>query len=158
MQIIMSFVAAMLFGAGLTIAQMVNPNKVLDFLDVTGIAKGTWDPTLLMVFLGALPVVFVAYAIHRSMSRPVFAPAFAIPARSDIDARLVAGSAVFGVGWGLVGVCPGPAVAALALAGSHLSGFALFVAAMLAGMVLSWPVGAGGPVESDGHTGTASAV
>lgn len=138
MQIFAALAAGALFGAGLTIAQMVDPQKVLDFLDVAGIARGTWDPTLLMVFIGALPTMFVGYAIQKRLSRPALAVEFFIPGRTDIDARLIAGSAVFGVGWGLGGVCPGPAVAALALAGAHIANVALFVAAMLAGIMLSW--------------------
>ncbi len=140
MQILIALVAGAIFGAGLTVAQMVNPRKILDFLDVAGIATGTWDPTLLMVFVGALPTVFLAYVIQRRMIRPVFAATFTIPAQSDIDVRLVAGSTAFGVGWGLAGVCPGPAVVALALAlaGTQLPNVGLFVAAMLGGMLLSW--------------------
>jgi uncharacterized protein len=139
MRILAALVCGAIFGAGLTIGQMVDPRKVLNFLDVAGIASGTWDPTLLMVFSGALATVFAAYAIQRRMSKPVLAPTFEIPTRSDIDARLVGGSALFGVGWGLAGVCPGPSIAALPLAGmgsGGLASFALFVAAMCAGMVL----------------------
>ena len=139
MQVIAALIAGAMFGAGLTIAQMVDPQKVLDFLDVAGMAKGTWDPTLLMVFIGALPTMFLAYQLRElRLSKPALAAFYSVPQRSDIDARLVGGSVVFGIGWGLLGVCPGPAVTALALAGSHLADVGLFVAAMLAGIVLSW--------------------
>jgi uncharacterized membrane protein YedE/YeeE len=137
MQILVALVAGALFGAGLTVAQMVDPLKVQGFLDVAGIAKGTWDPTLLMVFVGALPVVYVAYAIQRRMRQPIVAAAFQIPTRNDIDARLVGGSALFGIGWGLAGICPGPAMTAFALAGAQITGLLVFVAAMIAGILLS---------------------
>ncbi len=153
MQILMALVAGTLFGAGLTIAQMVDPRKVLDFLDVVGIANGTWDPTLLMVFIGALPVMFLAYEIRRRrMSSPVLAPAYSVPRRTDIDARLVGGSALFGIGWGLVGVCPGPAVTALALAGGQIANVALFVVAMVTGIILSWLTDPGGVPEDIAQT------
>lgn len=139
MQIITALIAGAIFGAGLTIAQMVDPQKVLNFLDIAGMAKGTWDPTLAMVFIGALPTMFLAYQFRQMrLSKPALAAVFAIPQRGDIDARLVSGSAVFGIGWGLVGVCPGPAVTALALAGGQLATVGLFVVAMLAGIMLSW--------------------
>jgi len=140
MPIVAALLAGTLFGAGLTVAQLVNPQKVLDFLDVAGIANGTWDPTLLMTFAGALAVMFVGYVVQRRQSRPVLAARFSLPQRRDIDARLVAGSAMFGIGWGLAGVCPGPAITALALAGSQTGSVALFVAAMLAGIMLSRPL------------------
>jgi uncharacterized membrane protein YedE/YeeE len=156
MQVVAALIAGLLFGAGLTIAQMVDPQKVLGFLDVAGIAKGTWDPTLLMVFIGALPTMFLAYQIRQMrLSKPVLAAFYSVPRRSDIDARLVGGSAVFGIGWGLAGVCPGPAVTALALAGSHLAGVGLFVAAMLAGIVLSWLLAPAGDAADTASTGTA---
>ena len=139
MQVLAAVIAGALFGAGLTVSRMVDPQKVLGFLDVAGIAKGTWDPTLLMVFIGALPPMFLAYRLRRGrLSRPALAASYAVSERSDIDARLIGGSAIFGIGWGLAGVCPGPAVTALALAGGQTTRVALFVAAMLAGIMLSW--------------------
>jgi hypothetical protein len=153
MQLITALVAGALFGAGLTVAQMVDPQKVLNFLDVAAIAKGTWDPTLLMVFAGALPTMFIADRIRR-LRMP---GAYLVPLRSDIDARLVGGSAIFGVGWGLAGVCPGPAISALVLAGGQVGNVVLFVAAMLAGIMLSWLLAPGATVATAAEAPTASA-
>ncbi len=139
MQVFAALIAGAIFGAGLTVAQMVDPRKVLDFLDVAAIPKGTWDPTLSMVFIGALPTMFLAYQIRlRWLSQPVLATCYSIPRRTDIDARLIGGSAIFGIGWGLVGVCPGPGLAALTLAGGQIAEVGTFVAAMLGGIMLSW--------------------
>lgn len=137
MQIVVALLSGFLFGAGLTVSQLVNPQKVLGFLDIAAIRTGGWDPTLLFVFAGALPVMFAAYQIQRRMTRPALAPEFDIPARRDIDLPLVLGSATFGVGWGLVGICPGPSLTSLPLAGEALGTFALFAASMLAGIVLA---------------------
>ena len=137
MPILIALAAGMLFGAGLTVAQMVDPQKVLNFLDIAAIRTGRWDPTLLFVFAGALPVMFAAYQWQRRMGAPAFAERFDVPTRRDIDTPLVAGSALFGVGWGLCGICPGPALAALALIGADMAMLALFVASMLAGMLAS---------------------
>ena len=137
MPLIIAFVAGVMFGAGLTIAQMVDPLKVLNFLDVAAIRSGGWDPTLLFVFAGALPVMFAAYRVQRRLAKPAFGESFQIPTHRDIDTSLVVGSALFGIGWGLIGICPGPAIAALALARSELPMLALFIAAMLAGMALA---------------------
>lgn len=137
MQILAALVAGVLFGAGLTVSHMVDPRKVLDFLDVAAIPSGGWDPTLLMVFIGALPTMYVAYAAQRHWSRPLLEPAFYLVSSQRIDGRLVGGSALFGIGWGLAGVCPGPAVTALALAGPQIGTVALFIAAMIAGIMLS---------------------
>ena len=152
MPILTAAFAGVLFGAGLTVSQMVDPRKVLDFLDVGGIAHGTWDPTLLMVFAGALGAMFAAYAVQRRMARPLLAPAFAIPARTAIDARLIVGSGLFGVGWGLAGVCPGPALTALAIAGGTTGNVLLFVAAMIAGILLSRLIAPGAPARAQPAT------
>jgi uncharacterized membrane protein YedE/YeeE len=125
--ILVALASGLLFGAGLAVSQMINPAKVIGFLDVAG----NWDPTLAFVLGGAVGVWGAAFAVTRRMRAPLFAKAFAIPKRSDIDARLVGGSALFGIGWGLVGYCPGPAVSSLALGRWEP---AVFVAAMLAGM------------------------
>jgi uncharacterized membrane protein YedE/YeeE len=137
MIILLALGCGILFGAGLAISGMINPQKVLAFLDVGGIPSGTWDPTLGVVFAAALLPRFVAYAIQRRMARPTLGVQFEIPARRDIDARLLAGAAVFGAGWGLAGLCPGPAVAALPAVGSQLPALVVFIVAMLAGIWLS---------------------
>lgn len=121
-----SFGAGLLFGIGLWVSGMAVPAKVLGFLDVTG----SWDPTLLVVMAGAVGVTLAAFRPTLKRARPYFAERFVLPARKDIDLPLVAGSAIFGLGWGIAGYCPGPALTAL----SNLT-FEVFafVAAMLAG-------------------------
>lgn len=118
-----------IFGLGLAISGMMNPAKVIGFLDVAG----DWDPTLALVMGGALLVTVPAFRLIRHRPRPVLADSFDLPKKSAPDVRLVTGSALFGVGWGLVGFCPGPAVAALA---TGLTPVLVFVAAMLVGMVV----------------------
>lgn len=131
--IVMPLIAGLLFGAGLTLSQMINPAKVLGFLDFGGIANGTWDPSLAFVMAGALAVTALGYRLAFRRATPLAAPKFQLPTRKDIDARLVAGAAIFGVGWGLAGYCPGPALASLAFGRTEVF---VFVAAMLAGMGL----------------------
>jgi uncharacterized membrane protein YedE/YeeE len=106
---LMALVSGILFGMGLTLSDMINPQRVLGFLDVAG----TWDPTLAFVMGGALLVTFPAFALVKKFSKPVCSDKFQIPTNRIIDRRLLVGSAMFGVGWGLVGFCPGPAIAAL---------------------------------------------
>ena len=120
--------AGTLFGLGLTISGMVNPAKVIGFLDVAG----NWDPTLAFVMGGALLVTIPAFRLILKRPRPVLADGFALPKGSALDARLLGGAALFGVGWGLAGFCPGPAVAALS---TGLTPVLAFVTAMIAGMV-----------------------
>ena len=154
MPILFSLLSGILFGAGLTVSGMTNPQKILNFLDLAAIPSGRWDPTLLAVFAGALAVMFVAFRFVPASGRPWYGTRFEIPTRADIDAPLVAGSAMFGVGWGLVGLCPGPAIAALSLAPTrHLLGATtLFVGAMLAGVWLAYVT------RMSGTTREASAV
>jgi len=99
-----------LFGAGLAIANMTNPNKVLNFLDIFGF----WDPTLLVVMITALLVTGIGYKLVFKSKQPQYCEQFHIPEKTSIDARLIAGSTLFGIGWGIAGYCPGPGVAALA--------------------------------------------
>lgn len=148
MPILAALVAGTLFGAGLTVAHMVDPRKVLDFLDFAAIGSGRWDPTLLMVFIGALPTMYVAYAAQRHWSRPLLEPSFYLVAGKSVDARLVAGSALFGIGWGMMGICPGPAVTALALVRPQIGNLLLFIGAMVAGILLSRLVRAGASVSA----------
>ena len=122
-------VSGTLFGAGLTLSGMTDPARVRGFLDVFG----RWDPTLAFVMGGAVIVMAIAWRIQSRMRRPLFGEKFSLPDRRDFDGRLIAGSALFGVGWGIAGLCPGPAVASLAL--SPLSVLP-FVVAMIAGMAL----------------------
>lgn len=118
-----------LFGAGLTVGGMVDPKRVRGFLDLFG----DWDPTLAFVMGGAVVVMAIAWRVQSGMARPVFAEKWSLPDRSDLDARLVLGAAAFGIGWGIAGICPGPAVASLALVPAKVLPF---VAAMIAGMAL----------------------
>jgi hypothetical protein len=105
MHVLAALACGLVFGAGLALSGMTNPAKVLAFLDVAG----AWDATLAFVMGGALAVNAAAYAATRRRASPLFADAFALPTRRDLDARLLGGAALFGVGWGLVGLCPGPA-------------------------------------------------
>jgi uncharacterized membrane protein YedE/YeeE len=125
-----ALVCGLVFGAGLLVSGMTNPAKVLGFLDVTG----SWDPTLAFVMGGALGVNAIAWALTRRRSQPLFAEKFALPEERAVDGRLLAGAALFGVGWGLVGLCPGPALAGLLRAELPLY---VFVAALLAGTRLA---------------------
>lgn len=126
-RILVSIACGILFGIGLVVSDMVNPARVLAFLDVTG----NWDPSLAFVMGGALIPSSIAYAIRLRCSKPVFETQFHVPTSRMIDRPLVAGAALFGLGWGLVGLCPGPAIASLVTGRWEA---ALFVAAMLAGM------------------------
>ena len=124
-----ALVSGLVFGLGLAVSGMMNPAKVIGFLDVAG----DWDPTLAFVMVGALLVAVPAYRFIPKRGRPVLEEEFSLPKRKAIDAPLLGGSALFGAGWGLVGFCPGPAIAAL---GTGLLPVFAFVAAMLAGMAL----------------------
>ncbi|WP_066555011.1 DUF6691 family protein [Croceicoccus bisphenolivorans] len=117
------------FGFGLALSGMMNPTRVRGFLDLFG----NWDPTLAFVMGGALVVMAVAWRVQKVMHRPVVCEEFSLPGTKLIDAKLIGGAALFGVGWGLAGLCPGPAVASLA---SNIGPAAIFVAAMIAGMAL----------------------
>lgn len=121
--------AGLLFGAGLALSDMINPARVLAFLDVAG----DWDPTLAFVMGGALIPSSMGYWIARRRRRPMMDSRFHVPEGGAVDRSLLAGAALFGAGWGLVGFCPGPALAAL---GYGLWQPWLFAAAMLAGMIV----------------------
>lgn len=124
-----AFACGLLFGLGLLLAGMANPAKVLAFLDL----GGAWDPSLALVMAGAIAVAAVPLNLAGKRSRALLGAAMQLPTRRELDARLIGGSLLFGVGWGLAGVCPGPAVAIL-LSGHWQA--PLFVAAMLAGMLM----------------------
>lgn len=134
MAYIVFLIAGLTFGAGLTISGMINPAKILGFLDFAAIPEGGWDPSLAVVFAAGLAPMFVAYALRKRMDGPVAADAFHIPTNTAIDRRLLIGAALFGVGWGLAGLCPGPAIAGLAFAKTESL---VFVAAMFAGFFLN---------------------
>ena len=122
-------IAGLVFGAGLALSDMVNPARVQNFLDVAG----DWDPTLALVMGAALVPSAIAYLIHRRMDRPLLEPRFSIPESRLLDRPLLLGAALFGIGWGLVGFCPGPALASLVLGAWQPW---LFVSAMVAGMAM----------------------
>jgi len=122
-----ALVSGLVFGLGLTISQMINPAKVIGFLDLAG----AWDPSLAFVIGGAVPVAAIGFAIAARRRAPLLSPAFKAPTQTALDMRLILGAVLFGIGWGLVGYCPGPALAALGLANPAT---VLFVAAMLVGM------------------------
>lgn len=129
-----ALLAGTLFGVGLTVSQMINPRKVLGFLDLAG----DWDPSLALTMGGALLVTAIGYRFVLRRPRPAFDEAFRVPAKSAVTPRLAAGAALFGIGWGLGGYCPGPAISAVALGTTEPW---LFIAAMVAGGFLAglWP-------------------
>jgi uncharacterized protein len=124
-----AFLSGLVFGLGLLVSGMSDPGKVIGFLDVAG----SWDPSLAFVMAGAILVAFFAFALARRRARTFFGEALHLPQRSDIDARLLGGSVVFGIGWGLAGFCPGPAIVAF---GAGFDKATVFVIAMLAGMLV----------------------
>lgn|SRR5215211_2220894 len=130
MPIIFSVIAGAIFGAGLTLSDMVNPARVLNFLDVAG----SWDPTLMFVMAGGLAVTTLGYELIFRRGSPVFADKFKLPTQRQIDLPLVGGAALFGIGWGLAGICPGPALTDLVTLEPKVL---LFVAAMLLGMIVA---------------------
>jgi uncharacterized membrane protein YedE/YeeE len=127
---LVAFVAGALFGAGLLVSGMTVPAKVIGFLDVFG----AWDASLVLVMLGAIGVHFIAYRLISGRPSPLLGASWALPTRRDIDLKLLAGAAVFGLGWGLSGYCPGPAVVSLASGGA---GTLVFFLAMLVGMLVT---------------------
>ncbi|WP_019960072.1 DUF6691 family protein [Woodsholea maritima] len=121
--------AGLIFGAGLTLSQMVNPQKVINFLDITG----HWDPSLAFVMAGAIAITLPGFwLIRKRQNRPLCAPNHAWPTKTTLDKRLIGGAVLFGIGWGLMGLCPGPALAQLSL--NPLPGL-YFVLIMIAGLV-----------------------
>jgi len=124
-----AFVAGLVFGVGLIVSGMVNPAKILGFLDIAG----KWDPSLALVMAGAVAVGSVAFFIADKRPESLLHTPMQLPASQGLDVRLVGGSLAFGVGWGLAGFCPGPALVAL---GMGLPKAVIFVASMLAGMAI----------------------
>ena len=126
---LVALVGGTTFGAGLALGGMTNPARVRGFLDLFG----DWDPTLAFVMGGALIIMAIAWRFVSGMARPLFEDGFHLPTRSDLDAKLLGGAALFGIGWGIAGLCPGPGFAALAISPANA---AIFVLAMMAGMTL----------------------
>jgi uncharacterized membrane protein YedE/YeeE len=131
MSIVAQFAIGLVFGLGLVVAGMSDPAKVLNFLDLGAIPTGGWDPSLAFVMAGAIAVTFIGFKLVLRRPQPIFGGKFHLPTASDIDARIIAGPAIFGIGWGLAGFCPGPAFTALTTGGSPAL---IFVATMLVGM------------------------
>lgn len=126
---ITAFITGLIFGLGLLISGMANPDKVLSFLDLAG----AWDPSLALVMLGAIAVGVIAFTFIKGRTQSLLGEPLRLPTKTTLDSRLVTGSLGFGIGWGLAGFCPGPALVAL---GAGEAKAAIFVAAMLAGMGL----------------------
>ncbi len=127
MKLVHTFLSGLIFGLGIAISGMINPAKVLNFFDVAGM----WDLSLAFVMAGAVSVTFIGYRLVWRLRRPLFEDRFQLPASKVIDARLVGGSALFGVGWGIAGFCPGAAIPAL---GTGRWEVALFLGAVAAGL------------------------
>ena len=130
MRFLIAILAGIFFGLGLTISNMVNPKVVLDFLDIAG----SWNPALAFVLGGAVMTSVVAWQIRNRRLTPVLGGEFPNAASGLIDKRLIIGSGLFGIGWGLVGICPGPAITAISFGGVSLL---IFIASMFAGMFLN---------------------
>ena len=121
------YIAGLLFGLGLAVSGMTDPARVLGFLDIAG----AWDPTLMFVLGAAVGTTFVGYRLVFARGTPLFSAKFQLPTKQELDAKLLGGAALFGVGWGLSGYCPGPAIASI-------GGLTLPLLALLAAMVLGW--------------------
>ncbi len=130
MRKLIALLAGLIFGLGMVVSDMINPARVLGFLDLFG---GAWDPTLAFVMGGAVVVMAAAWLLAGTRQAPVFGGDMPGAASSFIDARLIGGAAIFGLGWGLVGLCPGPALAGMLVGGLPVL---IFIAAMIFGMAL----------------------
>lgn len=130
MKLVLGYLIGLIFGLGIALSGMINPAKVLNFFDVAG----PWDPSLAFVMGGAVIVTFLGYRLVLRRHRPVLDDRFHLPKASAIDARLIGGAAVFGLGWGIAGFCPGGALPAL---GTGRGDVLLFVAAMLAAILVT---------------------
>jgi uncharacterized membrane protein YedE/YeeE len=129
-QIVVAFAVGIIFALGLAVSEMINPARVIGFLNVAG----RWDPTLLLVMAGALAVTVPSFPVILRRSKPLLAAQFSLPTKTRVDPPLIFGAVIFGAGWGLAGFCPGPALAALV---SGSPGVILFVMAMLLGQWLA---------------------
>lgn len=131
------YIAGLLFGLGVGISGMTDPSRVLGFLDIAG----AWDPTLMFVLGGAVVTNFIGYRLAFKRANPIYGEAFQLPTRQDLDGRLIGGSALFGIGWGLSGYCPGPAIASI-------GGLTAPLAAMLIAMAVGWFLARAVPARS----------
>lgn len=127
MRLPLIFAIGILFGLGISISGMANPAKVINFFDIAG----TWDPSLAFVMGGALAVTFIGYRLVFRMPAPLMDGGFRLPTKSTLDARLIGGSAVFGIGWGIAGFCPGGALPVVGVGGAPVL---LFMASLIAGI------------------------
>jgi len=127
---IVSCISGIIFGVGLSVSNMINPEKVLGFLDIFGL----WDPSLIFVMLGAIIISAPIFFLFRNKNKPLFADNFAMPTLKSVDKNLIIGSATFGIGWGMVGFCPGPAISSLALLNTYSL---FFVLSLLGGFLLT---------------------
>lgn len=130
MPLVAALLAGLIFGAGIALAGMINPDKVLNFFDLAG----QWDPSLAFVMGGAMAVTLIGYRLVLRQTRPLFDLRFHLPTRRDLDPALIGGAALFGIGWGIAGFCPGGAIPALGLAQPDA---VLFVVAMICGIALA---------------------
>ncbi|MCH8537273.1 MAG: YeeE/YedE family protein [Alkalimonas sp.] len=135
MQLLIAFLAGLLMSIGIAVSKMIDPAKVLAFLDVTG----NWDPSLALVMAAALAVYSIGFRLIRHQPAPIMAEKFQLPTLTKPDKPLLIGATMFGLGWGLVGYCPGPAISALSAGSTGTLGFVL---AMVAGWYLArrWPL------------------
>lgn len=133
LRLVSALIAGLVFGAGLVLSGMANPQKVLAFLDLASVATGGWDPSLALVMAGGLLAAVPGFAYARRLAKPALADSFAWPSAQAIDRPLILGSLLFGIGWGLAGICPGPALAILGLGGYQAW---VFFAALLGGMLI----------------------
>ena len=127
---VVSLISGIIFGVGLTVSQMIDPAKVLGFLNIFG----AWDPSLAFVMIGALIVSSPFFHLFKNNNKPVFADSFSYSNNKELNKKLIIGSSLFGAGWGLAGLCPGPAIASLALLNTSSI---VFVIAMFVGFYLS---------------------
>ncbi len=132
--IAMAFISGLIFAAGLALGGMMDPVKVRGFLDIFGIPAGRWDPSLAFVMGGALIVAFAAFRREWMRAKPWAGGVFEFPSAKQIDARLILGAVLFGMGWGIAGYCPGPAIASGLVGGSSIL---IFLAAMVVGMLIA---------------------
>jgi uncharacterized protein len=146
MTAVMSYFSGLLFAIGLGISGMTNPDKVTNFLNVTG----DWDPSLLLVMTGAASTYFIGHILILQREKPLVGDGFQLPTRRDIDRPLVVGAALFGFGWGLVGFCPGPALVAVVTGNESVI---IFLLAMIVGMYAFEVLGVRFSIEPDGGAG-----